>query len=169
MTLKSQQTVVHFVLTPEETALLNAGEYSIVASFNSERGSSKLSWKGNLSTASRIFLMDRQSAAAPAAACDMALNSSEYFHVLGREKEGIQALDDALKNAPPGTAWACMEKRASIAESTGDLAGARDLLCRAASEFRAWILTRKKETLTPSSVHFPAQEHCERLTALLKK
>ncbi|WP_338870101.1 hypothetical protein [Myxococcus stipitatus] len=173
LTSDHQQAVVHYVLSPEATAQLTPGEYAITAELRTEQGASKASWTGKLQAAWKILVVEKQPKVAPSAACYLALNSFEYFNVLGRPKDGLQALNDALTVAPPGFAWACLDKRASIAEQSGNLAGAKDDYCKATTDIYvgriAEMAARKPGSLMPYYTRTTLEEHCERLTALLKK
>lgn len=172
LTSDHQQAVVHYVLSPEATARLETGDYFVIAKLNVERGASGESWKGKLSNAWKVVVVEKTPEVAPSAACYLALNSFEYFNVLGRPKEGLRAVNDALTVAPPGHAWACLEKRASIAEQSGNLAGAKDDYCKATTDVYvgriAEMAARKPGSLMPYYTRTTLEEHCERLTALLK-
>lgn len=117
------------VLSPEATATLTPGNYTVEAFLDTRTGTTDMSWKGVSSAGLEFALTDAPVTPDAALACRRGYVFSEYQLALGNRAAAASALDIAITQAPDESL--CLVARAELAEQSGDLHGAIDHYARA--------------------------------------
>lgn len=172
LTAAAPHALFYYVLSAEETAQLDSGQYFIMAKLDTTQGASAKSWKGVKDSAHMLLLTDKTDGPPANKDCGFVLTSYDYLHTIGRDPEALQRLDEFLPDATSGTAAACFAKRAALAEQAGELKLAQELYCKAnEDDFVATIAlekSRKEGAQAPCFFSFPSAEDCRRLTDVIR-
>ncbi|WP_141619720.1 hypothetical protein [Myxococcus sp. AB036A] len=172
LTAAAPHALLYYVLSAEETAQLDSGEYFIMAKLDTTQGASSKSWKGVKESAHVLFLTDKTDGLPADKDCGFVLISYDYLHTTGRGQEALQRLDEFLPEALSGTASACFAKRAALAEQAGDMKLAQELYCKAnEDDFVATLAlakSRKEGAQAPCFFTPPFAEDCNRLTDVIR-
>ncbi|WP_140790463.1 hypothetical protein [Myxococcus xanthus] len=169
LTLSSDKSslLLRYVLPPEETAKLATGKYFVNAKLDTTRVATG-GWTGTLNT-SQVLSVEEPSLDQPAnEGCPRALANSDYFDAIGNPEKALTVLNEYLPAAQPGTAATCLNRRAMLAEASGDLKLAREYYCKASAD--SWVnllameKSRKKGEQAPFYARSIFSTNCERLT-----
>ncbi len=149
---------LRLVLTPQQTARLEPGEYEVKLWLDTRSGATDDSYQGVLYQSIPLSVRDPPASLSEETACEKARIDASYFDLLQDNARAGAALEDFLRRFPKSKEFTCWGERGKRFEAAGQYAEAVKLYGHARSVWR--------ERYPHSQGQPPYEETC---SALLRK